>query len=112
MYNLEPGSLVAPDSCGVSDVSSLPFPFGIFDDNVTRLKDLDRECVRAVLSNGLEEPRNERGAHDLELERLRISDFDDCLAVVNVVEPFKVLLMRTLQMRDQRRSAKNVRWTH
>lgn len=97
MYDLEPGGLVTPNGGGVSDITRLPFPCGIFDDDVARLEDFYWKRVRAVLSNGLQEPGNERGTHDLEFERFGIGDLDDCLAVVNMVEPLKVLLVRALK---------------
>lgn len=96
MYNLKSGRLVAPDSRSVSDVASLPLPFGIFDRDVAGLEYLDGKWVRAVLSNGLEEPWNERGTHDLEFECFRIRNLDSCLAVVYMVEELEILFMGTL----------------
>jgi hypothetical protein len=49
--------------------------------------------MRSVLPNGLEQPRKECRAYNLELERLWVSNLDCCLAVVFTVQKFEILLM-------------------
>lgn len=65
MHDLKPSSLVAPHGRSVSDIARLALPFVIFDDNVTSLKDLDRERMRAILPNGFEKPWDERCTYHL-----------------------------------------------
>lgn len=49
--------------------------------------------MRSVLADGLEKPWKECRAHDLELQRLRVSELNYSLAVVFMVHELKVLLM-------------------
>lgn len=49
--------------------------------------------MRSVLADGFEKPRKECRAHDLELQRLRVSELNYSLAVVFTVQERKVLLM-------------------
>ena len=93
MHNLEPSGLVAPHSCCTADIPRLSLKCSIFEDNIGRLKDLDRQRVRAVLADGLEEALEQRGAHYLKLERLGIGDAHGEVAGVFPVEELEVLLM-------------------
>ena len=52
--------------------------------------------MRPVLAYRLEQTRQERRAHYLELERLWVRDLDRRLVVVGRVEPRKVFFVRTL----------------
>ena len=95
VHDLEAGGLVAPDRGGVPDVARLALARGVLEHDVGRLEYAQRERVRAVLADRLEQARQERRAHDLELERLGVRDLHRGL-VVGRVEPRKVFFVGAL----------------
>ena len=97
VHDLEPGRLVAPHRRGMPHVARLTLAPGVLEHDVGRLEDADRQRVRPVLSDRLEQARKERGAHHLELERLGVRDLDRRLTVVGRVEPSKVFFVRALR---------------
>jgi hypothetical protein len=103
VHDLEPGRLVAPHRRGVPIVARLTLAPHVFEHDVGRLKDANRQRVRPVLPHRLEQAREERCAHHLELERLGVRDLDRRLAVVGRVEPSKVFFVRTLWERQPKR---------
>jgi hypothetical protein len=104
VHGLESGGLVAPHRRGVPLVARLALAPCVLEYDVGRLEDAYRQRVRAVLSNCLEQARQERRAHHLELERLGVRDLDRRLTVVGRVEPSKVFLVRAL---DDGKTVKN-----
>jgi hypothetical protein len=96
MHNFESGRLVAPHRGRVPHVARLALARRVFEHDVRRLKDAQRERVRAVLPDRLEQAREERRAHHLELERFRVRDLDRRLAVISRVEPGKIFLVGAL----------------
>ena len=96
MHNLEPGRLVAPQRGGVPHVARLALARDVLEHDVGRLEDAQRERVRAVLPDRLEQARQERRADHLELERLGVRDLHRRLAVVGHPEPREVFLVGTL----------------
>ena len=96
VHGLESGGLVAPHRRGVPLVARLALAHGVLEHDVGHLEDAYRQRVRAVLSDRLEQARQERRAYHLELERLWVRDLDRRLAVVGRVEPSKVFLVRAL----------------
>ena len=96
VHDLEAGGLVAPDRGGVPDVARLALARGVLEHDVGRLEYAQRERVRAVLADRLEQAWQERRAHDLELERLGVRDLHRGLVVVRRVEPRKVFFVGAL----------------
>ena len=96
MHDLESCCLVAPHGGGAPHVARLALARGVLEHDVRRLEDAQRERVRAVLTDRLEQAREERRAHHLELERLWVRNLDRRLAVVGHVEPRKVFLVGAL----------------
>ena len=96
VHDLESGRLVAPHRRGVPVVARLTLAPRVLEHDVGRLEDANRQRVRPVLPHRLEQAREERGAHHLELERLGVRDLDRRLAVVGHVEPSKVFFVRAL----------------
>jgi hypothetical protein len=97
VHDLESGRFVAPRRRGVPLVARLTLAPGILEHDVGRLEDADRQRVRPVLPDRLEQAREERGAHHLKLERLWVRDLDRRLTVVGRVEPSKVFFVRALR---------------
>ena len=97
MDHLEAGGFVAPERRGVADVARLALSRRVLEDDVGRLEDLDREGVRTVFADRLEQALEQRRPYDLEFERLRVRDPHRLRAVVFPVKPLKVLLVRALQ---------------
>lgn len=58
MDNLEPSGLVTPHPCCMSLIPRLTFLLSILKSHIRRLEDSDRERMRAVLANGLQESRD------------------------------------------------------
>jgi len=96
VHDLEPGRLVAPHRRGVPDVARLALALGVFEHDVGGLEDAQRQRVRSVLPDRLEQAWQERRPHHLKLERLGVRDLHRRLAVVGRVEPRKVFLVRAL----------------
>ena len=96
MHDLESGGLVAPERGGVPHVARLALARDVLEHDVGRLEDAQRQRVRAVLADRLEQARQERRAHHLELERLGVRDLHRRLAVVGRPEPGKVFLVGAL----------------
>lgn len=109
VHDLEPGRLVAPHRRGVPLVARLTLAPGILEHDVGRLEDANRQRVRPVLPDRLEQARKERGAHHLELERLGVRDLDRRLTVVGRVEPSKVFFVRALGTKRRSEEAKRKR---
>ena len=93
MYNFESSRFVAPNSSSLAYIFGLSLCSLILDNNVRRLKDLNRERMGAVLSDCLEETREKGGADDLILGGFGIRQFDGLCAVVFAVQPGKVLVV-------------------
>jgi hypothetical protein len=96
VHDLEAGRLVAPDRRYVPHVTRLALARGILEHDVGRLEYAQRQGVRPVLTYRLEQARQERRAHHLELERLWVRDLDRRLVVVGRVEPRKVFFVGAL----------------
>ena len=64
--DLKPRAFITPNGRRVPHVPRLPLQAEILEHDVGRLEHLDRERVRPVLSNSLEQTGNERGSNDLE----------------------------------------------
>ena len=78
-------------------VTRLAFSREIFENNFRSLKDLNGQCVRAVLPNRFQEAWDERRSDDLKFECLRISNFNRCVTVIFMIQPFKILFVRALR---------------
>ena len=102
MHDLKPGRLVAPHGGSMPHVARLALARDVFEHDVGRLEDAQRQCVRPVLPDRLEQARQERRAHYLELERFRVRDLDCRLAVVGCPEPGKVFFVGALQRERER----------
>jgi hypothetical protein len=98
MYDLETGILITPQCRDMAHVPRLTFARRILEHNIGGLENFDGQGVRAVLADRLEQAGKERGAHDLELERLGVGDLDGGIVVVWPVQPFKIFFMRALQI--------------
>lgn len=103
MHNLEPGRLVAPHRRGMPHVTRLALACDVLEHDIGRLKDAYRQRVRPILPYRLQQARQERRAHHLELERLGVRDLDCRLAIVGRLEPRKVLLVGALATLDGER---------
>ena len=99
MDDFESSGLVAPNCSRVSDISCLTFRFGVLEDDIRGLEDLDGERVGTVLSDGFEETGEEGRADDLEFECLWVSDSYDLGGVIVAVEPVEVFFMGALKKR-------------
>lgn len=93
MNNFKPCGLVAPNRSGVPHVPRLPLQTEILEHNVCRFEHLDRERVRPVLPNSLEQARDKRGSDDLEFQGLRVSDFHYGFPIVDFVQPLEVFFV-------------------
>ena len=102
MHDLEPGRLVAPHGGGMPHVARLALARDVLEHDVGRLEDAQRQRVRPVLPDRLEQAWQERRAHYLELERFRVRDLDCRLAVVGCPEPGKVFFVGALQRERER----------
>lgn len=102
MHNLEPCRLVTPYRRRMSHVPRLSLSRHVFENNIIDVKDLDRQRMRTVFTDGFEKAWEEGGSDDLEFQCFGVPDFDDLAAVVFTVQPIKVLLMRALERVDDR----------
>lgn len=91
--HLEATCLAAPGGGEVTLVASLALERLVLEGNVGDLKDLDGDTVALVLTDGLEETGEERGADNLVLGSLGVGEADDGVAVVLAVEPGEVLVV-------------------
>ena len=85
MHDLKSSRLIAPHSRCMAYIPCLPFKGLVFQHNVCRFEDADRERVAAILPDRLEEPLEEGRAHDLEFERFGVGNLDGLRAIVNAV---------------------------
>ena len=99
MDDFESSSLVTPNCSCVSDIPCLTLRFGVLEDDIRRLEDLDGEWVGAILSDGFEETGEEGSTDDLECECFGVTDANDLCAVVFAVQPVKVFFVRALNTR-------------
>ncbi len=97
VHDLEPGRLVAPQRRGMPLVARLALARGVLEHDVGRIEDAQRQRVRPVLPDRLEQAWQQRRAHHLELERLGVRDLDRRLAVVGRVQPSKVFFVGALR---------------
>jgi hypothetical protein len=91
--DLKPCALVTPNGRRVPHVPRLPLQIEILEHNVGRLEHLDRERVRPVLSNRLEQTGDQRGSNDLEFQGLWVSDLHCRFPVVDFIQPLEVFLV-------------------
>lgn len=97
MHDFKTCTLVAPHGSCMPLVTRLAFSRDIFENNFRRLKDLNRQRVRAVLANRFEEAWDERRSDDLKFECLRIGNLNRGVIVVFMIQPFEILFVRALQ---------------
>ena len=93
MDDFEPCTLVTPNGPCVPQILRLPLQTEILEHYIGRLEHLDREWVRPVLTNSLEQTGNERGSNDLEFQGLRVSDLHRGFPIVDLIQPLEVFLM-------------------
>lgn len=96
MNDLEPSGLIGPNTRDLADITGSTLLGHIDDGDIRDLEDGDRERELLVLSDRLEETREERGPDDLVLDRLGVGERDGIVAWILAVEPGKVLVMRAL----------------
>lgn len=101
MNDLEPRALIAPHRREPPRIARLALRARVLEHDVGRLEDPDRQRVRAVLPDRLEEAGEERGADYLVLERLGVGESDGRGAVVFSVEPGEVLVVRALSIASE-----------
>lgn len=96
VHNFEPSSSSTEDTCDPPDVPRLSLEGRILEHDVRDLEDPQRQCVFSVLSDRLEESREERRAYDLVLDRLGVREYDRHRSGVFSVEELEVLVVGAL----------------
>ena len=85
MDDLETSRLVTPHRGSMSLVPCLPFPSCVLEHNVRGLEDLDWQSMGFILSDCLQQTRNQCCSDDLEFEGFRVRNLDASVAIIFVV---------------------------
>ena len=102
VHHLEAGRLVAVDGADVALVARHALLLGgVLERDVGHLEDLHGQRVLLVLTQRLEKPRDERGAHHLELGGLGVAEHDRLGLVVLAVHEAEVFVVRAEDQRER-----------
>src|SRR5271170_5037300 len=96
MHDLKSCGLVAPYGSRMSNVSRLPLHRRVLDSDIRRFEYFDRQWMRFIFTDCLEEPRKKRGTDDLIFERFGVGQFDYLRGIIFPVHPCEILIVGAL----------------
>lgn len=107
--NFKTAGLSVPCGREMSFVATLTLQLQVFERHVANLEDLHGHRVMLVLTDRLQETRDEAGTDDLELQSLGVGKLNSSVTVILAVEPGEVFVMRTQDQRQSFRPASHGR---